>query len=482
MKKNILSFLLLSLIFSYSHTRALSFESCSSTYGIWAMDSYNGTCKCMSGYVFGTDMFGKKTCVSADSVCTDKYGYGATADIGGTSCKCRYGYVMQNTYSGTKCVDTSTACSDKYGYNARYNSLKDTCECRSGYIFGDDNKCTDADLYCSGKHGLYSEYDDLKESCVCKSGYTANSMGRCEEKQNNVYFLLKELDDLNDKAIVQSTYDYNDYLIEYNTGCYSIDRYEGSKVVINLGTDYDLDRWDKIVLQDDRETCDISDVDEVDNNYSLKKKDPTRTSYYSPTSYRTNYVPTVIPSTNSACPSNSNIKDGYCQCNSGYVYTGSSCILDTSKDEVTKVQYATTAMHEASELTNTSSTNVDVGKIVVYDNPIPTTLTIPGKLRACPSTSCDVKRYYAESANVQITATNGEWQQVNAKADDGSVISGWIHESVLDLSKISANTNNGSVSSTTQITSSSTTLDSSTINQKESLLKKALNFLKSFFN
>src|SRR3989338_8012040 len=47
-----------------------------SDYGIWATYDYlSGNCKCMSGYVFGKDIFGETTCVYGNTVCHDKYGY-----------------------------------------------------------------------------------------------------------------------------------------------------------------------------------------------------------------------------------------------------------------------------------------------------------------------------------------------------------------------------------------------------------------------
>jgi len=83
-------FLLLGLFLSVQQAKA--YGECSE-YGLMVTyDSYSHTCKCMSGYVFGTGVLGKPYCVSADQVCKDKYGYNAQSDYSGASCKCGYGY------------------------------------------------------------------------------------------------------------------------------------------------------------------------------------------------------------------------------------------------------------------------------------------------------------------------------------------------------------------------------------------------------
>jgi hypothetical protein len=107
------------------------------------------------------------------------------------------------------------------------------------------------------------------------------------EKQNNVYFNLKELDTDNKKAIIQSSYDLSYYLIGYGYGCYSssFSRYLNQKIVLNLGTDFSLDRWDKIVLQNDNEVCDITSVERTDSSASLIKKDTSLYSLIPTTSY-----------------------------------------------------------------------------------------------------------------------------------------------------------------------------------------------------
>jgi len=185
-------------------------------YGM-AYEDFDGYCKCMSGYIWDKNILGQPYCVS----CSTKYGYGATSDFSG-GCKCMSGYVMGKNFLGEPyCISGDTYCSDKHGYHSSYNSLAQACECDSGYTFGDN--------------------------------------GQCVEKQNNVYFYLKELDTDNKQAIIRSNYDYAYYLITYGSGCYSFsfDNYLHDNIVVNLGTDFDVDRYDKIVLYDDDEVCDI---------------------------------------------------------------------------------------------------------------------------------------------------------------------------------------------------------------------------------
>lgn len=61
-------------------------------------------------------------------------------------------------------------------------------------------------------------------------------------------------------------------------------------------------------------------------------------------------------------------------------------------------------------------------------------LAIPGALRSCPSTSCDIVRYYAEGALVFVSQpqVGQEWYAVRAHDDSGSVISGYMHSSLFE--------------------------------------------------
>ena len=199
---------------------------------------------------------------------------------GVSSCKCNYGYVV----SGSSCVSADSVCYAQLGYNSSNDLLSNSCKCNYGYVIS-GGQCTYGNTVCHAKYGIYSSYDSSSGSCKCDSGYTFDSQNQCVEKQNNVYFTLKELDTDNKKAIIKSDYDYRYYLITYNTGCYSFSfkRYLNNKIVVNLGIDFDLDTWDKIVLQDDNEVCDITRVERADSNTTLKSEED-ETFYFVPQS------------------------------------------------------------------------------------------------------------------------------------------------------------------------------------------------------
>ncbi|MDP3013444.1 MAG: hypothetical protein Q8M92_04325, partial [Candidatus Subteraquimicrobiales bacterium] len=204
----------------------------------------------------GTDYLGKEACVSANLECTDDLGYGGQYNILNNTCECRYGYLL----SGGKCVSESSYCSNLLGLMSSYNSLTNKCECMSGYEmtlkkFSSGLEC----VRCSKKYGLYSSYNTLTKKCECDDKYTLDDNNQCVEKQNNVYFKLKEVDIDNKRAVIKSEYDNKYYLVEYRSGCYSTSfkRYINQQIVVNLGTDFNLDRDDKIVLQDDNEVCEI---------------------------------------------------------------------------------------------------------------------------------------------------------------------------------------------------------------------------------
>lgn len=59
-------------------------------------------------------------------------------------------------------------------------------------------------------------------------------------------------------------------------------------------------------------------------------------------------------------------------------------------------------------------------------------LAVPGALRDCPSTDCEIIRYYTESVEVQIVGLDesSKWYQVKAGDDYGNRLSGWMHHSI----------------------------------------------------
>lgn len=295
MKKTfILSFFLFCNFYIFSLT-VHAYGECSQYGGMVTYSSYNNKCTCMSGYSFGTDSIGRTSCISDTQLCTDKYGYNATSDYSG-NCKCGYGYGFGKDAIGrTQCISLDSMCRDKLGYSSSYDSLSDSCKCSYGYIIR-GGQCVSGRSYCSSTYGLYSSYNNSSSNCECDSGYTLDSTNQCVKKQNNVYFTVKELDTSEKKAIIKSDYDYKYYLVSYGSGCYSssFNRYLNHKIVVNLGTDFDLDTWDKIVLQDDDETCNITHKERADYSTTLKPE-PQPTSYIRDTAVYPS-VPVIIPS------------------------------------------------------------------------------------------------------------------------------------------------------------------------------------------
>lgn len=264
MKKIILLMLFAFILIPLNTTNA--YGECSG-YGINATYDYlSGGCKCRSGYVWGEDFLGKTACVS----CSQKYGIYADYSYLDDKCICE-GAWDTNFLGESTCV----SCSQKYGLYSSYDSLKDSCKCTNGYVLTKNTlgslTCTDGDVLCHSQNGYNSSYNSSTGYCECDDGYTLNDNNQCVEKQNNVYFLLKELDTANNLAIIKSEYTSQNYLIKYSYGCYdsSIKRYLNGRIVVNLGTDFYVDAWDKIVLYNDNETCDISSVKTVSSAYSF---------------------------------------------------------------------------------------------------------------------------------------------------------------------------------------------------------------------
>ena len=270
---SIFGFLLFSVNTSFAYT------SCMTEYGIGATSALGGGCKCSSGHIWGTDALGEKKCVDADDYCQDKLGYNSSFDSLSNSCECDSGYFIKDDISGSECVAAEQICRDKFGLFAEYDSYSDKCSCSSGYELTKSATGYTCES-CSSKYGYNSSYNYGLEQCECDDGYTLED-GECVEKEHSVYFNLEELDEDNDLAILESEYSNGRYLVEYGLGCMMIGYYIGDKIVVNLGTDYEIDTWeDYIVLQDDDETCDILDFDEVSSNYTFKEKEENSNPTY----------------------------------------------------------------------------------------------------------------------------------------------------------------------------------------------------------
>lgn len=136
-------------------------------------DSLSGSCKCFSGYVVETDMFGNESCVSAYQKCQDDYGYHSTYNSLTNTCRCLLGYVM---YNGT-CTSEDQICQNQLGVFSSYNSVYDKCQCTSGYLIS-NGECVRGDIVCQNQFGTHSSYDRITNKCDCDSGYFINN-GQC---------------------------------------------------------------------------------------------------------------------------------------------------------------------------------------------------------------------------------------------------------------------------------------------------------------
>lgn len=264
-------------------TKAYYGDGCDQ-YGSMAYSS-GGYCKCLSGYVFDTSLTSTKYCTDASIVCHSKLGYGSRYNSLNESCECSYGYILgKDSIGRTQCVTPDSVCTSQLGVMSRYNTLSDTCECLSGYVIS-GGMCTYGNTVCHTRNGYNSSYNISSKSCECDSGYTLDDSNQCVEKQNNVYFKLLDVDTDNRQAIIKSEYDSTKYLITYGYGCYtsSINRYVNRDLVVNLGTDFYLDTYDKLVLQNDDETCDITHRGRTYDD-TLQTEESETTYYYAPTS------------------------------------------------------------------------------------------------------------------------------------------------------------------------------------------------------
>ena len=274
-----------------------------------------------------------------------------------------------------KCKDADDVCQDKIGYNSSYNSLSDKCECDTGYELTLKSLGGLECKRCSSKYGIHSSYSYLQKKCECDSGYTLDDQNQCVEKQNNVYFKLIELDTDNKKAVIKSEYDNRYYSVEYRSGCYdsSFRRYVNKQIVVNLGTDFDLDVDDKIVLQDDDEICEIRSREKVDADFTLfPEEDTAETAVYIDIC-KILYVNAI------------KANDGKCYCLIGYSYNSSSNKCELSKTTASNSQNKEIKITYDKKLTNKLK-----GKIL---------LQVESKGEAWYVNPKDEKRYYMADGN-----------------------------------------------------------------------------------
>jgi|GEM_PF-6218870 len=292
---------------------------CTGKYGYGAnYNSLNQSCECSNGYKWDYDSVGNKSCVAGVTYCTNNFGYGATYDYLSNACKCQSGYKTDTDISGNQtCIDGNTYCHNNFGYNSQYDYLKDSCKCKSGYVTTTSSSgtqtCEDGLTYCMEQHGSHASYDSLSNSCSCNKNYTFNTNGQCVEKENNVYFYLKEIDSDQNEAIIEDE-DFNNYLVKYDYGCLdnSIESYLDNNIIVDLGTDFNLDISDKIILPNEDETCDILSEKYVSSTFSLKP-DFTPTINYIPLVQ----APTPEPQTNYI---NLNTQNGFTDVDANYAY------------------------------------------------------------------------------------------------------------------------------------------------------------------
>jgi hypothetical protein len=282
MKMKTLSFIVSFITFSVlQKNRIYAYGECEEFGYMATYNSLTDSCECMSGYVMEKNTFGDFTCVSGNSVCSHKYGLHSRYDSLSNSCECSYGYTLgKDSIGRTQCISQDEVCRNQLGFSSRYNSLSGKCECQSGYVIY-NGKCSLGSTVCTRKHGIHSSYDRLSNSCECNDDYTLDDSGTCVEKQHNVYFTLIEIDTDNKEAIIKSDYDYKYYRIKYGIGCLSstFERYENEKIVVNLGTDYFVDTFDTVVLQDDDQVCDILRVARADSNSTLFSEPEKESNY-----------------------------------------------------------------------------------------------------------------------------------------------------------------------------------------------------------
>lgn len=254
-------------------------KSCSEIYWWNTTTNLNWTCSCMSWYSFSKDTFWKDTCVSNNTLCQDEFWYNSIGNLDWTcSCKSWYWFKDKTYWWWKECVSLNTLCEDKFWYNSTYNWLADKCECSYWYdlklkswLNWNSYECTS----CFWIYWLDSEYNSINKSCWCKDGYIIKD-GKCELKSNSAYFFLSEYNDKDNTAIVISYYNKKKYLLElrFTSWLYKAEDFVWKSIVINMWTDFNIDKYDKFVLNNETKTTDIvSDiltVEEVDDNFSLK--------------------------------------------------------------------------------------------------------------------------------------------------------------------------------------------------------------------
>lgn len=277
MKKLLLMIILFLIALSGINNLNAYWETCYWKYGFWATSDFNGNCYCKDWYHFEKQSITWNLKCVEDPSCSDTYWMWSRENYN-WKCECyTWYYFWKDMFWKTQCIKKPT-CSDTFGYWAKENySWK--CECKYWYTWWDKNwkdYCVDWDNLCTDKYWYNTSFNDNTKSCECKDWYTLKDW-ECEEKHNSAYFFLVEYSDDTKETIVKSFTTQQTYLLKlrYTTWLYKAKKFVNKKIVINMGTDWDIDKYDKFILNDDtiyfyEVVTDIISVKKVDDNYTLK--------------------------------------------------------------------------------------------------------------------------------------------------------------------------------------------------------------------
>jgi len=112
-----------------------------------------------------------------------------------------------------------------------------------------------------------------------------------------LYFLVVDIDFVVENYTVDMSELYVQSLLKkHSVQKTKLPRLILKNIVINLGTDFDLERGDKIVLYDDNETCDIQRVEKVNSSFTLFEEEEEEEPVY----FYSNTVPTYQQNINTS--------------------------------------------------------------------------------------------------------------------------------------------------------------------------------------
>ena len=200
---------------------------------------------------------------------------------------CASGFILDTTILGTEsCVSLNSYCYHYYGGNTAYDMQTDQCVCSYGSEWSENSTTGKTECQpCTVLHGTHSIYDISHQQCGCSSGYHLDKNGQCAA-QNNIYFRLTGLDTDRNEAVIHN-HDQS-YYITYGMGCLSttFSTYVLKNIMVTLGNRFNMDIEDKIVilpennmpatipdkvvLQNDHQSCEIMSIKKVNDNFVLR--------------------------------------------------------------------------------------------------------------------------------------------------------------------------------------------------------------------